>query len=337
MKTEGGLKMSASPTASVVIRCYNEEEHIGRLLSGVMEQTLVDDTEIIVVDSGSTDATVTIASQFPTTVVSVDPEDFSFGRALNLGCTEASGEFIVAASAHVYPVYEDWLERLLAPFEDPEVALSYGKQRGNEVTKYSEHQVFKKWFPESSDYDQDHPFCNNANAAIRRALWEEMPYNEDLTGLEDLDWANRAVQRGYKIAYVADAPIIHVHVETPSDILNRYRREAIALKRIMPSETFSFWDFARLFLKNVWTDSRSAWSDGVLSTHLREIITFRLMQFWGTYKGFRQQGDVTTTLKQRFYYPDKENDHERAEGKRPEKRIDYNKSPASKEPYIDTM
>ncbi|MFB8794966.1 MAG: glycosyltransferase [Microcoleus sp.] len=45
---------------SVVIRCYNEEQHIGRLLSGIMEQS-VRDVEIILVDSGSTDATVGIA------------------------------------------------------------------------------------------------------------------------------------------------------------------------------------------------------------------------------------------------------------------------------------
>ncbi|MCS4174842.1 glycosyltransferase [Salinibacter ruber] len=294
------------PIASIVIRCYNEEEHIGRLLSGITEQTLADKVEIIVVDSGSTDATVSIASQFPTKIVSIDPEVFSFGRALNIGCAEASGEFIVAASAHVYPVYSDWLEHLLAPFEDPEVALSYGKQRGNEVTKYSEHQIFAKWFPETSDYDQNHPFCNNANAAIRRVLWEEMPYNEELTGLEDLDWAKRAMQRGYKIAYAADAPIIHVHDETPSDIFNRYRREAIALKRIMPRETFGLWDFVRLFASNAWNDSTEAWNDGVFGEKLSEILTFRLMQFWGAYKGFRQQGEVPSKLRRRFYYPNRD-------------------------------
>jgi glycosyltransferase involved in cell wall biosynthesis len=293
------------PTASIIIRCYNEEEHIGRLLSGIMAQTLADDVEIIVVDSGSTDATVSIASQFPTQIVSIDPEEFSFGRALNVGCSEAEGEFIVAASAHVYPVYEDWLECLLAPFEDPEVVLSYGKQRGNEVTKYAEHQIFAQWFPDQSNYDQDHPFCNNANAAIRRALWEEMPYNEQLTGLEDLDWAKRAMKRGYKIAYAADAPIIHVHDEEPSHILNRYRREAIALKEIMPRQSFTFWDFVRLFVANAASDCYAAWSDGVLGSAFSEILTFRLMQFWGTYKGFQRTGEVTRQLKQRFYYPNR--------------------------------
>ncbi|NEO00616.1 MAG: glycosyltransferase, partial [Moorea sp. SIO3I7] len=48
------------PEISIIIRCYNEEEHIGRLLSGIMQQT-IQDVEIIVVDSGSTDATPSIA------------------------------------------------------------------------------------------------------------------------------------------------------------------------------------------------------------------------------------------------------------------------------------
>ena len=45
---------------SIVIRAYNEEKHIGRLLEGIRQQTLKD-VEIILVNSGSTDQTVSIA------------------------------------------------------------------------------------------------------------------------------------------------------------------------------------------------------------------------------------------------------------------------------------
>ena len=44
---------------SIVIRAYNEEKHIGRLLEGIKQQTLKD-VEIILVDSGSTDRTLAI-------------------------------------------------------------------------------------------------------------------------------------------------------------------------------------------------------------------------------------------------------------------------------------
>ena len=103
---------------SLVIRAYNEAVHIGRLLEGVKQQT-VRDVEIILVDSGSTDETVAIAESFGVRVVRIRPEEFTFGRSLNLGVRAASCELVVIASAHVYPVYPDWLERLLEPFADP--------------------------------------------------------------------------------------------------------------------------------------------------------------------------------------------------------------------------
>ena len=311
---------------SVVIRCYNEEQHIGRLLSGILQQT-VKDVEIIVVDSGSIDATVSIASRYPAKILHIRPEDFSFGRSLNAGCQAASGEFIVIASAHVYPVYSDWLEKLLSPFSDPQVALVYGKQRGNDSTRYSEQQVFTKWFPDDSRQHQDYPFCNNANAAIRRSLWQQMPYDETLTGLEDLDWARCAMELGYRITYAGDAEITHVHNETYRQIYNRYRREAIAMKHICPHEKFSLWDVVRLFTGNVFSDCRHGLYDRALLKNLRGIVAFRFMQFWGTYRGFNQRSPVTNQLRQTFYYP-KGWIHSRSQGTElePRHRIDYSSS-----------
>ena len=171
----------SQPQCSIVIRAYNEEQHIARLLTGILEQT-VKDVQIILVDSGSRDATVAIASRFPVEVVHIQPQDFTFGRSLNVGIAAAKADLVVMASAHVYPVYPDWLEKLLEPFNDPQIGLSYGKQRGGASSKYSEHQVFRSWYPDQSTARQAHPFCNNANAAIRRALWQQHPYDELLSG-----------------------------------------------------------------------------------------------------------------------------------------------------------
>lgn len=287
---------------SVIIRCYNEETHIGMLLSGLKEQT-IKNIEIIIVDSGSNDRTLAIARQFPVKIVNIEPAEFSFGRALNRGFEAATGDHIVIASAHVYPVYDSWLERLTAPLMDPRVGLVYGKQRGNETTSFSECQIFAQWFPEESVANQDHPFCNNANAAVKRKLWESHPYNEALTGLEDLDWAKRIMAAGYKICYTAEAPVIHVHLENPRQIVNRYRREAIALKQIMPNQRFNLIDFVRLFLANTISDYYHAGKEKVLAKNLVSVPLFRLAQFWGTYRGHSQHGPVTRQLRERFYYP----------------------------------
>ncbi len=287
---------------SIIIRCYNEEEHVGRLLAGILQQT-EQDYEIIIVDSGSTDATLAIASRYPVKIISIKKDDFSFGYSLNVGCEAANGEFLVIVSAHVYPVHHDWLEQLLVPFADERVGLVYGKQCGNGTTKYSEHQVFAKWFPSQSSGNQGHPFCNNANAAVPKTLWERFRYDESLTGLEDLAFARQLLGAGYRVAYQAEAEIIHVHDESWKSLFNRYRREAIALKEILPHELFGLFDFLHMYSKNVFGDCLQATKDGALWRNFRTILAFRLMQFWGTYRGYAQHGTVSRQLKEKFYYP----------------------------------
>jgi len=292
------------PICSIIIRAFNEEKHIGRLLTGIGEQT-VKDVQVILVDSGSTDNTVQVAKSLGAEVHQIEPKEFSFGKSLNLGISQAISDLVVIASAHVYPVYPDWLEKLLEPLNENQTALTYGKQRGARQTKYSEHQIFAKWFPEQSVSLQEHPFCNNANAAIKRELWEQHHYHEGLPGLEDLEWANWAYKAGYKIAYQAEAEVIHVHNETWKSVYNRYRREAMAFKQIFPHEHFHLHDVVRLWISNVSSDFQSANSQQVLLSELRSILLFRSMQFWGTYQGYRKTGSLTWQLKQAFYYPGK--------------------------------
>lgn len=286
---------------SIVIRAYNEEKHIGRLLEGIQKQT-ANDVQVVLVDSGSSDSTVSIAESFGADIVHVPPQDFTFGHSLNLGIQSAKSELVAIASAHIYPVYPDWLASLLHPFEDGKVALTYGKQRGPRSAKFSEQQIFYQWYPDVSEPRQETAFCNNANAAIRKSLWERNPYDETLTGLEDLAWAKWAKERGYDIAYVAEAEIVHVHEETPRAVFNRYRREAMAFKRMYPESHFNVYDFVRLTTMNILSDLRYATRERMLWKNLASIFWFRFMQFHGTHMGYRQSGLLTPQLRETFYY-----------------------------------
>jgi rhamnosyltransferase len=293
-------------SCSIIVRAYNEEQHLGRLLTGLNQQSS-QDFEVILVDSGSTDSTREIAAsdewQFPVSIVQIEPERFSFGRSLNSGIRQASSEIIVIASAHVYPVYPDWLEKLIQPLEDSRVGLTYGKQRGSESTRFSEHVIFSRWFPEQSQVQETNPFCNNANAAIRKELWMDHQYDETLTGLEDLEWAHWAIEQGRVVSYVAEAEIIHIHEDTPRGVYHRYTREAMAFKRIFPHENFNFWDFTRLFMRNARSDLTLARREGKGLNEFTGILWFRFMQFWGTYQGYRQSGPLPRELRLTFYYP----------------------------------
>ncbi|MDP2778007.1 MAG: glycosyltransferase family 2 protein [Anaerolineales bacterium] len=286
---------------SIIIRAYNEEKHLGRLLEGIRQQTLKD-VEVILVDSGSTDSTVSIAESFGAQVVNIRPEEFTFGRSLNYGINEAKREFIVIASAHVYPVYPDWLEALLRPFQDDSIALTYGKQRGPEFAKYAEKQIFHQWYPDASKSKQETSFCNNANAAIRKSLWEQNQYDETLTGLEDLAWAKWAKEQGHTIAYMAEAEIVHVHNETAHSVFNRYRREAMAFKKIYPESHFNVYDFLRLTTTNILSDLWHAARERKLWKNIASIFWFRFMQFHGTRMGHRETSLITPQLRETFYY-----------------------------------
>lgn len=291
-----------SGRCSVVVRCLNEEAHLPRLLKALARQSVRAD-ELIVVDSGSTDRSVEIAQRAGARVVRIAQQEFSFGRSLNLGVAAAGGEVVVIASAHVYPIEPTWLAALLAPFAEPEIALVYGQQRGDARTKFSEHQILRQWFPEESCADQRHPFCNNGNAAIRRSCWLQQRYNEELSGLEDIDWARRALERGWRLAYRHDAAVIHVHEETYAKIYQRYRREAIALQRVAPQQMRRR-DAWSLGGQAIAWDVREARHRGVLRAVWWSIVRFRWAQYRGTYDGLRWHGPMTDQLRARLFYPE---------------------------------
>jgi glycosyltransferase involved in cell wall biosynthesis len=329
------LRSDARPTCSIVIRSFNEADHIGKLLFGLRQQDYPI-AEIILVDSGSEDDTVAIARSYGVEVVPISREEFSFGRALNLGCQHARGDVLVFVSAHVYPVHRSWLGRLIAPLSKDRCVLSYGRQIGNEVSKFSEHQIFAKWFPEESSFPQGHHFCNNANCAIRRTAWQSHPYDETLTGLEDLAWAKEVQRRGGLIAYVADAPIVHVHNESFERIRNRYRREAIAMRSIQPNMKFSFFDFLHLVVGNTLSDFSAALRQGRLIEELRSILLFRFNQFYGTWQGHRGPCTITSDLRRRFYFPQWRDDATRATHVQDDDLIDYQHTAAAATDHDDS-
>lgn len=295
-------KRGNAPRASIIIRSFNEEKHLGALLDSIERQDFKD-YEIILIDSGSTDETLQIANQFQLQIHHIAKKNFTFGRSLNMGIQHSAGEILVIASAHVIPKSNKWLSALLAPFDDPKIALTYGKQRGGEGSRFSEDQHWRHWFPDQSKMDQKQAFSNNANAAIRRSLWEEKAFDEELTGLEDIAWAAWAKEQGYKIAYVAEAEVAHLHDESSAQIINRHRREAIALKQILPESSFSIWNFASLFVQKSNSDLRKAIKDGVLGKEIKSIISFRFSQYWGTYKGYNEKKMLSHESVQSFYFP----------------------------------
>jgi rhamnosyltransferase len=211
----------------VIVRARNEAAGVGRCLALLAEQrTGGRAVELIVVDNGSADRTVEIAREHGARILAVEPRDFSFGGALNLGAANARGELLVALSAHAFPFDSDWLARLGEPFSEPSVACACGDRYGPDGA------------PLRGRVEQDfalaleHPRWGYSNGAgaFRASLWRQRPFRADLPGCEDREWAWHWLERGYQC--VVDPGLVvdhdHTHDSIPA-IYRRARREAEGL------------------------------------------------------------------------------------------------------------
>lgn len=105
---------------SVIIRNRNESEYLQSVLSALSKQ----DTshEVILVDNNSTDGSRELALRYNAKVITID--DFTYGRALNLGIRAAVGEICVILSAHSLPLGPSFLAQCAKPFTDDRVAAA---------------------------------------------------------------------------------------------------------------------------------------------------------------------------------------------------------------------
>jgi rhamnosyltransferase len=299
-----------SPAASIVIRTLNEARWLNLLLTRISEQDLApENREVIIVDSGSQDETLDIAHRHQCRIEHILKKDFSFGRSLNVGCAAAQGRNLVFISGHCIPADKSWLSRLVAPLESGEAHYVYGRQIGHDLTRFSEHQVFAKYFPASRADAQQGFFCNNANAALKTDIWKTHRFDEELTGLEDMELAKRLMTKGLKVEYVPDAAVAHIHEETWTKIKLRYEREAIALQGIMPEVHVHLSDFLRYFMSGVLHDASISIQERALLKRFPEIVMFRLMQYWGAYRGNNEHRRLSRQNKERYFYPKRAANH----------------------------
>lgn len=290
---------------SVIIRTLNEGRHLDRLLCMLAKQ----DTgslgrEVILVDSGSTDGTLEIAERHGCRILHINREEFSFGRSLNLGCQAARGDILAIISGHCVPIDRHWLARLCQPLLEKQASYSFGRQLGGADSHFSEQRIFAKYFPKTSDAGQKKFFCNNANAALCYADWERLRFDEHLTGLEDMELAQRLVDAGGRVAYVPEAAVHHYHQETWAQIQRRFEREALALQHIMPQVHVGGWDVVRYFLTSVYKDWMCAWHKGVWRYTSWSIVRYRWHQYRGILKGNHQHRKLSHSEKEIYFYPE---------------------------------
>jgi len=196
--------------AGIVIRTKNEEAWLAQVLGAISRQVDVE-TDVVVVDNDSTDRTLEIASQYGCRVVSISDRDFSHGRALNLGIRETRADLVAMLSGHCIPANERWLLRFSANFSKTTIAGVYGRQEPlPDSTAFDKRDLWTTFGRDRRTQRRDY-FFHNANSMLRRSVWTEVPFNEDLPGVEDRDWARRVQDLGWQIGYEPHASVYHHH------------------------------------------------------------------------------------------------------------------------------
>lgn len=220
--------------ASIIIPTWNAGDHFRQVLQAVLDQKVDWPFEVLVLDSGSTDGTIDFVKSKAGDGVrlhEIPNDQFQHGRTRNLAASLTSGEFIAVLTQDALPADERWLRNLIKAFDaSPLIAGVFGGHRAYpDASPYltkdiHDHFEWHNAMPNVMDWYSDpverpfgrlqwaqwlHFFSDN-NAAIRRSVWESIPYPEINWG-EDQVWAWEIIKQGYKKAYAHDSVVIHSH------------------------------------------------------------------------------------------------------------------------------
>ena len=194
---------------SIIIRTKNEEKWLPYCLEMIAKQDY-QDFEVILVDNKSVDNTIAIAKRFNVNQI-IEIDKFIPGLALNMGIRASTGNFIVCLSAHCVPKDENWLSKLYANFDNPDVAGVYGRQLPINSTDPVDKRDLLIVFGKDKRIQTKDSFFHNANSMIKKEIWDRFPFNEEVSNIEDRVWGKEIINEGYKIVYEPDAPVYHHH------------------------------------------------------------------------------------------------------------------------------
>jgi rhamnosyltransferase len=224
------------PLISVIIPVKNGDAWLDRTIPAILGQKLASPFEIIVIDSGSTDNSLTLLAGYPVNIVSIDPTEFNHGGTRNRGARLSNAKYVVMTVQDAEPADEYWLQNLLAGFTDETVAGVCGQQ----IVPHDPDKNPVDWFrplsapgrrayrfSDPADFNalpaaEKRSICSwdNVNAMYRRDILLELPFPA-VSFAEDALWAKAALLAGHTIVYNTAARVKHYHFETPDYLFRR--------------------------------------------------------------------------------------------------------------------
>lgn len=195
---------------SVIATVLNEGDHLRRLLDSLVAQTLLPD-EVVIVDGGSRDHTVTVLREYENRLplrVLVEPgANISAGR--NRAIAVANGDIIAATDAGVV-LDREWLRRITQPLaDDPALEVVAGFFAVEARTVF-EAAMGATAFPLADEIDPETFLPSSRSIAFRKTAWATVGgYPEWLDYCEDLVFDLRLKQTAAPMAFAPDALVYY--------------------------------------------------------------------------------------------------------------------------------
>lgn len=226
---------------SILLLTLNGGDRLREALTAIRAQEGAGDYEILAIDSGSTDQTLSTLHAFADRIHTIPPSAFGHGRTRNLAARMAQGDRLVFLSQDAVPAGSRWLATLTQGLSEPDVAAVFGRQVPPPDVGPIETFFLNYTYPphpfEQSKLRQvrggiGRIFFSNVNAAIRKSVLLEHPFPDDVIMSEDQAFGRAALEAGYVVRYEPQAAVRHGHRYSLSQLFRRNFDSGYSLREI---------------------------------------------------------------------------------------------------------
>ena len=217
---------------AIIIPTFNAGRHWHALHEG-LQRLGIDKSQVLIVDSTSTDDTHALVEQAGYRMVVNPTESFRHGRTRQMAADLLpDAEFLVYLTQDAIPCDEQSLTYLLQSFDDPYVGAVYGRQlprpQADAIEQHGRLFIYPacsgtRDFASRKSLGFRSAHFSNSFAAYRRSAFNEAGgFPHHVIASEDVSVAARMLLKGWSIAYCAEAKVIHSHSLSLTAEFSRY-------------------------------------------------------------------------------------------------------------------
>ena len=203
---------------SIVIRNRNEGVALEKILSILTSVYSNDYNEIIIIDNNSIDNSINIAKKFNCKIFNID--NFSYGRATNLGIEMSSSKYVLLLSSHSIPVGNSFFKNTISVLKNSNKIA--GVRFINSIENYNRAVQNNFVIKEPLKYG-----LMTGCAIVNKEIWLDYKFNEELVFSEDKEWSQRVYDNGYEIIDMNETFFYFIKRDEKSS-LRRIKNESIA-------------------------------------------------------------------------------------------------------------